>query len=94
MCFFWVFGFESFEMRSLGVSRKSLFPTPKSCTDIPQAAFDERVKAAVCFFATDIHSASLGKNGDDSLEKVRNGILSGPEKAELVVRLNHIITSA
>lgn len=40
--------------------------------------------AAVCFFATDVHSASLGKNqSDDTLIKVRNGDLTG--KGELVV---------
>jgi carboxymethylenebutenolidase len=51
-----------------------------------QAAFDPRVKAAVCFFATDIHSATLGKGGDDSLEKIKAGVLTGHGKAELVVR--------
>ncbi|PVG03377.1 alpha/beta-hydrolase [Serendipita vermifera] len=49
-----------------------------------RAAFDTRVKAAVCFFATDIHTATLGK-GDDSLEKVKNGALTGADKAELVM---------
>ena len=39
----------------------------------------------MCFFATDIHGATLGKGGDDSLEKVMAGALSGPDKAELVV---------
>ena len=39
----------------------------------------------MCFFATDIHGATLGKGGDDSLEKVKAGALSGPDKAELVV---------
>lgn len=34
-----------------------------------RAALDERVRAAVCFFATDIHSKTLGKGGDDSLER-------------------------
>ncbi|PPQ64443.1 hypothetical protein CVT26_002150 [Gymnopilus dilepis] len=47
------------------------------------AAFDPRVLASVCFFATDIHSATLGKGKkDDSLIKVRNGDLNG--KGELV----------
>ena len=50
-----------------------------------QAAFDRRVLASVCFFATDIHSATLGKGeSDDSLIKVRRGDLTG--KGELVVR--------
>jgi carboxymethylenebutenolidase len=50
-----------------------------------KAAFDARVLASVCFFATDIHSATLGKGKkDDSLERVRKGDLTG--KGELVVR--------
>ena len=38
--------------------------------------------SSVCFFATDIHSNTLGKGGDDSLERVRAGALS---HSELVV---------
>ncbi|KAL8656044.1 MAG: hypothetical protein Q9226_002799, partial [Calogaya cf. arnoldii] len=35
-----------------------------------RAAFDTRVAAAVCYFATDIHSHSLGEGKkDDSLER-------------------------
>ncbi|KAK9461211.1 Alpha/Beta hydrolase protein [Lipomyces oligophaga] len=35
-----------------------------------RAAFDKRVKAAVCWFGTDIHSATLGKGKhDDSLKR-------------------------
>ena len=34
-----------------------------------RCALDRRVSAAVCYFATDIHSSSLGAGGDDSLEK-------------------------
>lgn len=50
-----------------------------------QAAFDPRVLASVCFFATDIHSATLGKGKkDDTLIRVQNGALVG--KGELVVR--------
>ncbi|KAF8973971.1 dienelactone hydrolase [Flammula alnicola] len=49
-----------------------------------RAAFDPRVLSSVCFFATDIHSATLGKGkNDDSLAKVRNGDLTG--KGELVM---------
>ncbi|KAF7320287.1 Dienelactone hydrolase [Mycena kentingensis (nom. inval.)] len=48
-----------------------------------RAAFDPRVLASVCFFATDIHSASLGKGGDDSLVRVNNGELAG--KGELMI---------
>lgn len=53
-----------------------------------QAAFDHRVLASVCFFATDIHSATLGKGqNDDSLIRVRRGDLTG--KGELVVCYRH-----
>jgi len=49
-----------------------------------RAAFDSRVLSAVCFFATDIHSASLGKGkNDDTLVKVQRGDLTG--KAEVVM---------
>jgi len=49
-----------------------------------RAAFDPRVLASVCYFATDIHTATLGKGEkDDSLERVRAGDLSG--KGELVM---------
>jgi carboxymethylenebutenolidase len=44
-----------------------------------RAAFDKRVLSSVCFFATDIHSNTLGKGGDDSLERVRAGALSHSE---------------
>lgn len=37
-----------------------------------RCALDERVSAAVCYFATDIHSHSLGKGkSDDSLKRVK-----------------------
>ena len=50
-----------------------------------QAAFDPRVLSSVCFFATDVHSATLGKGkNDDSLVRVRKGDMAGKE---LVVRL-------
>lgn len=50
-----------------------------------QAAFDQRILSSVCFFGTDIHSATLGKGKqDDSLIRVRKGDLTG--KGELVVR--------
>jgi len=49
-----------------------------------RAAFDSRVLASVCFFATDIHSATLGQNKkDDSLERVKKGDLTG--KGELMM---------
>ncbi|KAL8912200.1 MAG: hypothetical protein Q9171_002762 [Xanthocarpia ochracea] len=41
-----------------------------------RCAFDKRVAAAVCYFATDVHSHSLGEGkNDDSLE--RAGDISG-----------------
>ena len=63
-------------------------------TQIPmdQAAFDSRILASVCFFATDIHSATLGKGkNDDTLVRVRKGDLNG--KGELVVCLTFISKS-
>ncbi|ODV91271.1 hypothetical protein CANCADRAFT_122058 [Tortispora caseinolytica NRRL Y-17796] len=36
-----------------------------------RAGLDTRVKASVCFFGTDIHSARLGKGGDDTLQRAR-----------------------
>jgi hypothetical protein len=50
-----------------------------------RAAFDPRVLSAVCFFATDIHSATLGAGGDDSLKRVQAGALS---HSELVVSIS------
>ena len=38
-----------------------------------RAAFDKRIKAAVCYFATDIHSHTLGHGkNDDSLDRVED----------------------
>jgi carboxymethylenebutenolidase len=34
-----------------------------------RAALDPEIRAAACFYATDIHSKSLGKSGDDSLDR-------------------------
>jgi carboxymethylenebutenolidase len=49
-----------------------------------RAAFDPRILASVCFFATDIHTATLGKGKkDDTLERVCKGDLTG--KGELVM---------
>jgi len=49
-----------------------------------RAAFDPRVLSSVCFFATDIHSATLGKGKkDDTLIRVQQGDLKG--KGELVM---------
>ena len=45
-----------------------------------RCALDPRVRAAVCFFATDIHSATLGEGkSDDSLSR------AGDIKGELVM---------
>lgn len=54
-----------------------------------RCALDKRVRAAVCYFATDIHSHSLGQGkSDDSLQRV------GDVKGELVMifgkRDNHV----
>jgi len=49
-----------------------------------RAAFDPRILASVCFFATDIHSATLGKGKkDNTLQRVQKGDLTG--KGELVM---------
>ncbi|EKM61010.1 uncharacterized protein PHACADRAFT_134073 [Phanerochaete carnosa HHB-10118-sp] len=49
-----------------------------------RAAFDPRVLSSVCFFATDVHSATLGKGkNDDSLARVRKGDLTN--KGELMM---------
>jgi carboxymethylenebutenolidase len=34
-----------------------------------RCAFDRRVRAAACFYATDLHQGSLGSGGDDSLAR-------------------------
>ena len=34
-----------------------------------RCAFDRRVRAAACFYATDLHKGSLGRGGDDSLAR-------------------------
>ncbi|THH06100.1 hypothetical protein EW145_g4324 [Phellinidium pouzarii] len=45
-----------------------------------RAAFNPRISSSVCFFATDIHSATLGLGkSDDTLVRVRNGDLKGKE---------------
>jgi carboxymethylenebutenolidase len=42
-----------------------------------RAAFDPRILAAACFYATDIHKGSLGKGGDDSLARAGAGEIKG-----------------
>jgi carboxymethylenebutenolidase len=42
-----------------------------------RAAMHPGVKAAACFYATDIHKGSLGDGGDDSLARVAAGALTG-----------------
>lgn len=38
-----------------------------------RAAFDKRVRATVCYFATDIHSSTLGEGkNDDSIKRVKD----------------------
>ena len=53
-------------------------------TCLTHCACRHRVKAAVCFFATDIHTATLGRGGSDSLRKFKAGALSASDKAELL----------
>ncbi|KAH9486889.1 Putative carboxymethylenebutenolidase [Psilocybe cubensis] len=67
-----------------GTDRGNNYKIEKELAAYDEAAFDPRVLASVCFFATDIHSASLGKGkNDDSLIKVQKGDLKG--KGELVM---------
>jgi carboxymethylenebutenolidase len=42
-----------------------------------RCAFDPRVRAAACFYATDLHKGSLGQGGDDSLARARQGAVTG-----------------
>ncbi|KAF5377650.1 hypothetical protein D9615_005357 [Tricholomella constricta] len=52
------------------------------------AAFDSRILASVCFFATDVHSATLGQGKkDDTLTRVKKGDLIG--KGELVINMKY-----
>jgi carboxymethylenebutenolidase len=44
-----------------------------------RCALDPRVRAAACFYATDLHKASLGQGGDDSLAR------AGDIKGELLM---------
>lgn len=37
-----------------------------------RAAFHQRVDAAACFYATDLHKGSLGAGGDDTLARVKD----------------------
>lgn len=49
-----------------------------------QAAFDPRVLATFGYFATDIHSASLGAGGDDTLARIARGEMSNKGEVALV----------
>lgn len=54
-----------------------------------RCALDRRVAATVCYFATDIHSKTLGDGGDDSLERaadIKGEIL-------MVMLLNKVLPS-
>jgi carboxymethylenebutenolidase len=42
-----------------------------------RCAFDKRVHAGVCYFATDIHGGTLGNGGDDSLKRMANEEITG-----------------
>jgi carboxymethylenebutenolidase len=37
-----------------------------------RCAFDSRVRASACFYATDLHKGSLGRGGDDSLARAKD----------------------
>ena len=37
-----------------------------------RCALDSRVAATVCYFATDIHSKTLGAGGDNSLDRAED----------------------
>ena len=50
---------------------------PRRPTSRPQTALDPRCRAAVGYFPTDIHSASLSPDGDDSLERASRGEIKG-----------------
>ncbi|KAH9175379.1 dienelactone hydrolase [Lactarius sanguifluus] len=56
----------------------------------PFAAFDPRVLSTVCFFATDIHGATLGRGGDDSLARVQAGELTGRGELVLYLQDTHV----
>ncbi|KAL7423879.1 hypothetical protein Q5752_001464 [Cryptotrichosporon argae] len=48
-------------------------------------AFDPRVLSTFCYFATDVHSATLGKGkSDDTLVRIRKGDLTGKGEVVLV----------
>ncbi|TYJ53229.1 hypothetical protein B9479_006152 [Cryptococcus floricola] len=50
-----------------------------------RAAFDPRVQATFCYFATDVHSATLGAGkSDDTIIKVKNGDLTGKGEVAMV----------
>ncbi|BEJ11321.1 hypothetical protein CspHIS471_0107430 [Cutaneotrichosporon sp. HIS471] len=50
-----------------------------------RCAFDPRVLSSFCYFATDIHSATLGKGkSDDTLMRVQKGDLAGKGEVTLV----------
>lgn len=55
-----------------------------------RAAFDKRVRASVCYFATDIHAGSLGQGGDDSLQRASNGEIRGETVMIFGKRDNHV----
>jgi len=50
-----------------------------------RCAFDPRVLASFCYFATDVHSATLGKGEqDDTLVKIHRGDLKGKGEVTMV----------
>ncbi|KAL1410075.1 hypothetical protein Q8F55_004078 [Vanrija albida] len=60
---------------------------PRACVSAVTwwAAFDPRVLSTFCYFATDVHSATLGKGkSDDTLVRVKKGDLTGKGEVVLV----------
>lgn len=49
------------------------------CRQALRAAFDPRVQAGFCYFATDVHSSTLGNKPDDSLVRIARGDLGEAE---------------
>lgn len=59
-----------------------------------QTALDPRCRAAVCYFATDIHSASLSPTGDDSLDRASKGEIQGEVVMIFGTQDGHVVSSS
>jgi hypothetical protein len=50
-----------------------------------RCAFDSRVQATFCYFATDVHSATLGKGKkDDTVKRIKAGDMTGKGEVTMV----------